>query len=68
MRWLFQAHKTTKKWPEGRCAPFRPPFCWENLKTAHGKDPEIGISVLSGANFSERSFFTVFCSFVLVRA
>ena len=68
MRWLFEAHKTTEKWPEGRSAPFGPPFSWENLKTGHGKDHEIGISVLRGANFSERTFYTVFCSFVLVRA
>ena len=38
MRWLFEARKTTKKWPEGSCAPFGPPFCWEKLKKSHAKD------------------------------
>ena len=39
MRWLFEAFKTTKKWPDGRCAPVGPPFCLKKLKTSHAKDP-----------------------------
>ena len=39
MRWLFEACKTTKKWPNGRYAPVGPPICSENLKVSQGKPP-----------------------------
>ena len=39
MRWLFEACKTTKRWPNGRAAPVGPPFCLENLKVSLAKHP-----------------------------